>query len=181
MSRVLALTIPLATVLPGCIIYEERYHGQKCDSCGLGEVTPTPPLTTPPTSTPTDPGPELTDQVYLTVDEAAPGDLLLSELVPAQGATVDLTTIASIAFDRDIEILDSIVDPDDIVLLLSVAADAEPGDVSVTFTTTNGGEFVLAEPFHLLALPTTTTPTTTTATSGSTGDTGSTSTDTGSP
>jgi len=151
MSRAVLLLAFVPLFTPGCIIYEERYHGGKCqqDEC---------PSTTDLTLTPTTPvtGPQLTDAVELTVDQAYPGQQLLTEMIPAGSGAIDLTSVTGVTFERDVEVVDLIVHPTDIVLLLQIADEAEPGDVTVQASTLLGDEYVLAVPFHILPGGTTT-------------------------
>lgn len=173
MSRALRLALVLAPIVSGCIIYEERYHKSDCDGCTTdpGEPPPPPPPSGT-TSTDTTPaGPELTDDVALTPNEAYPGDSLLATLVPT-GPGVDLTTVTTLTFERDVTITDSIVRPDEIILLLDVDPAAAPGDVLVFMTTEGGGAYLLAEPFHLLASGTTSPGDSGADTGATTGDTG---------
>lgn len=160
MSRSLALAAALSA-LSGCIIYEGDFL-PPCDGrpiCDDGSTT----------TTPDDTGaPQVTENVRLTPNEAAPGDELLAFLVPAVDG-VDMGTVASLSFERDVLVLDIERRADEIVLLLSVSEVAEPGDVEVFLTTENGGGFILAEPFHILGDAGTTTTATTTGTGTATG------------
>jgi hypothetical protein len=146
--RNLLIAAVIGPIASGCIIYADRYHHSDggCDGC---EPTADPP---PATGTDPDPEPALTDSVALTVNEALPGEELLSTLVPTESG-LDLTTVTALEFERDVEVLDSIQRPDEIVLLLSVADDAKAGPVEVYFTTVTGAGWILAEPFQILGQP----------------------------
>lgn len=152
-------TVGLLSTLSGCIIYEQRYV--PIDRCE-GRCVDTGTVTAP---TGTDNPPGVTDSVRLTVREASPGDVLLSYLVPAE-AGVDIATIETLSFERDITVLDSDRQANQITLVLAVSETADPGDVAVSITTGGGGSWILAEPFRILGG-------TTSTGGGTTADTGS--------
>jgi hypothetical protein len=130
MSRALPLLALIPLSAPGCIIYEEHYHGGKCQI----DCTPADPGETPSTGT----GPRIDDATTLTVDQGYPGQQLLTKMISTGPDAVDLSTFSSISFERDVDVGDTIVDPNDVILLLDIAAEAEPGDVTIRFTTSPG-------------------------------------------
>lgn len=148
MSRVWLIPA-LAALATGCIIYEERYHRVPCDGCVDEGPIEDPPAPEPPE----DPETQITSDVALTVAEAYPAETLLSTLV-AVDPDVDLATVSSVTFERDVVILDSIQRPDEIVLLLEIDPEAAPGEVEVYITTATGGAWLLDEPFTILECPT---------------------------
>lgn len=170
MSRWFTVSL-LSATLSGCIIYEQRYVPIECE--GECAETTEPGRPGPEPTEPTETEPAVTNGVRLTTNEAYPGDVLLSFLVPNEEG-VDIATVETLSFERDITVLDSERRQSEIVLLLSVAEAATPGDVEVFITTTGGGGWILAEPFHILGASTTgTTGTEDTGTDGTTTDTGS--------
>lgn len=134
----------LAGLLQGCIIYEEHYRERTCRGCGE-EPTVEDPGTAP---EPEPEGPVLTSDLALRPAEAAPGEALLSTLVVV-GDPVDLSGVEEVGFSRDVAVLDTLVRPDEVVLLLEVAAEAEPGPVDV-FVHGASGSWLLDAPFEIL-------------------------------
>lgn len=154
MTRMLSVFLLLAS---GCIIYEEDWSDGECRACETptdtstlgndgGDETDDPEV--PDTDVP-DPGPIVTSDLELSVGSAYPGDALLSSLVAVSGK-VDLASVATVGFERDVKILDQLDRPGEIVLLLSVADDAEPGEVDVFVETKAGDGLILAAPFVVL-------------------------------
>ena len=154
MIRMLAL-FPL--FVSGCIIYEDDWRHGSCQRCeidtgatliatgddddatsGVGD-----------TDTEPDPSPLVTADIELTETSAYAGDSLLSSLVVVSGQ-IDLNSVLSVGFERDIQVLDQLSRPGEIVLLLAVAADAEPGEVDVFVETEVGAGYILATPFTVL-------------------------------
>ena len=169
MTRTLHLIALLAPLATGCILYEERYpvddvpcvEGEDCDDAGDdddddGVAEPEP-----------EPEPGITEDLALTVREGQPGQTLLSTLIPLS-QDIDLDDVVAVRFARDVEVVDSIARPFEIVLVLTVAAHAALGDVEVSVETADGPGWVLDQPFRVIA-PDGTTPT---CTGGSTTDTG---------
>ena len=157
MIRTLSL-LPL--LAPGCIIYEEDWDHGECHRCGPdgsdGGGTVVVPgddddggAQTPGTTEPEPEAPLVTADLELTETSAYPGDSLLSSLVVVSG-NIDLGAVVSVGFERDVEVLDQLDRPGEIVLLLSVADDAQPGDVDVFVETREGAGFILAKPFTVL-------------------------------
>jgi hypothetical protein len=156
MIRMLALS-PL--FVSGCIIYEDDWRHGDCPRCEIdtgatltatgdddddatnGAGTDTEPEP--------DPGPLLTADLELTETSAYAGDSLLSSLVVVSGQ-IDLAKVVSVGFERDIQVLDQLSRPGEIVLLLAVAADATPGEVDVFVETEVGAGYILATPFTVL-------------------------------
>lgn len=162
-----AAPLALAAVLAqGCIIYEEHWVTEPCEDCSTTWTwTDTETTDTTTTTETTDPGPTVTSDLELTVTEGAPGDSLLSSLVAT--GPFDLASITEIGFERDVQVLDTLVRDDEVVLLLAIADDAEPGPIDVFVVTADEG-FVLDQPFTILD-----------AAGGTTTDTGGSTTDTG--
>lgn len=179
MTRTLSLLAALAPLAAGCIIYEERHpRGGPCgpdEDCTVTSPVPDEETPVDPTPDPEPEEPSLTDDLVLSVNEAFPGQSVLSTLTPIS-QEIDLSNVVSLSFERDVAVLDTIVRPFEIVLLLAVDAEAELGDVEVFVETTQGAGFILAEPFHIVAAD----GSDPACTPGTTTDTGS-QTDTGCP
>ena len=95
-----------------------------------------------------DPEPE-DPELFLSIVSANPGQELLTTLHARPG--VDLSSVGIVTFDRDVAVLDQIIRPDEVVLLLAVAPEAEPGEVGVTVQVVGGSDWPLAEPFRIVA------------------------------
>ncbi len=156
--RAIAAPILLGLLAQGCIVYEERHRHDRddldCDGCVLDDPTePGDPgeVTDPqdPQDPPEDPGPVLTSELFLTVDAGLPGDTLLSTL-EATDDGFDLSEVVAVEFGRDIAVLDLIARDDEVVLLLEIADDAEPGSVDCYIDTASGGSWLLDVPFTVL-------------------------------
>lgn len=161
MTRTLPLFALLAPLVTGCIIYEERHHrgndgrcvdedGEVVEPDDCGEIDVPNEVDPDPEPEPEPEEPTATDLLTLTVNEGQPGQTLLSTLIPLS-QDIDLSSVASIGFERDVQVLDTISRPYELVLLLSIDADAELGDVAVFVETTQGTGWVLSDPFHLVA------------------------------
>ncbi len=177
MTRALhPLLLLVGLAAQGCIIYEERFVTTDCEGDCTSTWTwtdPTDPTEpTDPTTEPTDPGPVVTADLELTVRTGAAGESLLSSLVAV--GDFDLATVDRVVFERSVEILDTLPREDEVVLLLAIDADAEPGLVDVFVETADGEGYVLEQPFEITAEGGTPTDPTTEP-----GDTGTTTTDTG--
>jgi hypothetical protein len=142
MTRTLPLIAMLAT---GCIIYEDRKDGRD-DVAAAPEEDPD--AEQEPVDEPGE-EPDATGLLALTVNEAVPGALLLSTLVPLD-PEVDVTSVHSVVFERDVQVLDTLTRPYELVLLLSVAPQAPLGEVAVTVESTQGSGYVLDEPFRIV-------------------------------
>lgn len=145
----------LIGMLEGCIIYEEKLTSEGCRGC-TSQTTPTGPGPGPGP----DPGTQITDALELTVNTGYPGEQVLSTLVE-RGSGADIEDVVAVSFERDIAVIDSLVQPFDVVLLLEVGADAAPGPVEVYVEVNSGARYVLSRSFEILA------PTVTTETGGS--------------
>ncbi|MCA9488959.1 MAG: hypothetical protein KC621_03530 [Myxococcales bacterium] len=176
MHRAAHLLVAAGLLAQGCIIYEEHWVTESCEDCGT-TWTWTDTETTDTTTETTDPGPTLTSDLELTVTSGLPGHSILSSLVAV--GSFDLATVDLVGFERDVAVLDVLDRADEIVLLLDIADDAEPGDVEVYVTTTDGQGWLLEQPFTIEDPGATTTDTGGTTTDGTTTDTGTT--DTGCP
>jgi hypothetical protein len=129
----------------GCILYEDRplHPPKECEDatwCGPDTAT-------------TDTGEVRNALLQLTVVEGRPDEDLLSTLVNVGPEPRDLSGITSVEFSRDVAVLDLIPRSDEVVLLLHVAADAEPGAVDVTVANVGGNTWLLAQPFTVLEAP----------------------------
>jgi len=144
--RTLAAIAVLGATLQSCIIYEERVRW--CD-----EDADCPPATTgvdePTGASPTTPDPDVAADLLLTVGEAPAGATLLTVLQHGD-STLNLENVASVDFTRDVLVTDMVARPDEVVLLIEVAAEATPGQVDVLIQTTSGAAWLLAEPFLIL-------------------------------
>lgn len=153
MSRTPILAILL---VQGCIIYREDWDDDRpdCPTCTDPGTAPEPygdddDAPTEPSEPAEPPGPQVTADLALTEASAFPGDSILSSLVVVAGE-VDLQSVEAVVFERDVDVLDTMVRPDEVVLLLAVAADASPGEVDVFVESTAGAGWILATPFTIL-------------------------------
>src|SRR5688572_21892458 len=111
MIRTLVLFAALPPLTVGCIVYEDRSA-----PCAPGDDCPPPEDAEPRDPEPRDPRPEpepepepepqITDDLMLTVNQGEPGETLLSLLIPLD-PELDLSGVVSVAFERDIRIIDT--------------------------------------------------------------------------
>jgi hypothetical protein len=162
MTRTTSVALLGLVLAQGCIIYEDRKaHPDLCEgtwSCGTDSGTWT------------DTGEVRNTDLQLTIAEGRPGEDLLSTLVNVGPETRDLSGVANVEFSRDVAVLDLIARADEVVLLLHVADDADPGAVDVSVSANGPKTWLLAQPFMVLEAP----PGGTTCTPGTGGGTTST-------
>lgn len=137
----------LGLLCQACVIYEERVTDDTACPPDIGA-----PATPRPGDTDAEPEPDpepIVLDLYLTDDDGAPGEVLLSTLVARDGGVAP-GRVQEVHFERDVSVSDAIVRDDEVVLLLSVAADAQPGLADVYVTLDDGTAGLLAEPFRIL-------------------------------
>lgn len=143
MTRTKTLTLLGVLVAQGCIVYEDRpHHWEECGDVPCADSGWTGGGTTEPASE---------ADLRLTVAEGRVGQQLLSTLVNAGEHEVDLLAIESVTFSRDVAVLDLMPRSNEAVLLLAIHAEAAPGAVDVSVTSTNGAGWILEQPFTVLA------------------------------
>ncbi len=157
MPRWLSL-LALTASLGGCIIYETEggwgddswCTGAMCDDdrrdrCGDGDDDSGLICTTDPTGTATGTGtgtgtattPAPLPEFSFVPDEACIGDAVLTWLV-ADDPTWDYTNIDGVLFVGDVVVTDTIVRTDEVILLLDIPANADPGVVQGLVELTDG-------------------------------------------
>jgi hypothetical protein len=146
MTRTKTLALLGVLAAQGCIIYEDRPHG-------WGECHDDAPCLdtgdwTGGGTTDTLEQPQI--DLKLTVNEARAGEQLLSSLVSDGDREVDLASVGSVTFSRDVQVVDLMHRTDEVVLLLAVGAEADPGEIDVWVTSTGGQGWILGETFTIL-------------------------------
>jgi len=144
--RGMATLMALGLLAQGCIIYEEHYDGDT-GNC--------PPDLSDDRDPDQIPGTDDTDDemvvldLYLSDADGEQGEILLTTLL-SDDPELDLRSITDVAFARDVEVNDAMVREDEVVLLLAVGADADPGLVDGYVLLNDGTQALIAEPFEIL-------------------------------
>jgi hypothetical protein len=146
MRRFLAISALWVAAAQGCIVYEDHI-GTSDTACETDDTWATP--TTPDTDEP-EPVPQVA--VYFTDADGVQGETLLTTM-RAQGDAVDLSDVVSVRFTYGVDVLDTIVRADEVLLLLAVDAAAAPGEVDAFLTRADGSAGLVATPFQILAAP----------------------------
>ena len=149
MTRSTTLALLGVLAAPGCIIYEDRPHGWGECHDDDAPCADTGDWTGGGTTTDTVGQPQL--DLRLTVSDGHAGQQLLSTLVAAGEQDVDLLAVDAVTFSRDVQVLDLMHRTEEVVLLLAIGAEAEPGEVDVWVTSTGGQGWILPEPFTILS------------------------------
>lgn len=150
-------TLVVAAVLgQGCVVYAHDNDRGKCTDDDLFDDSDKPDDSdgdpTEPTA-PTEPTVP-TEPVEFTLALDPPtgmiGETLLSSLVVSEG-TYDLTGIVEVGFGGDdVEVIDLEARADEVVLVLTVAADATPGPVDVFAIDATGDVWLLPDAFTIV-------------------------------
>lgn len=156
MQRAMISLLALGTLANGCIIYEtEHIRDRKCIDCEDTDFGDTDDGWVAPTGDDDDDdsanGTEPQAPVYdfdLTITVGAPGEVLLTWLEEGSG-DFDYTNIAEITFVGDITVLDTVIRPDEAMLLLEIDADATPGTVQVFVEFVDDTAILLETPFTI--------------------------------
>lgn len=143
MNRTWTLALLGALAAQGCIVYEDRPHGHNdcgdvpCHDSGW-------------TGGGTTEEPVAEADLRLTVAEGRAGQQLLSTLVNAGEQEIDLLAVEAVSFSRDVAVLDLMARDNEVVLLLAVHPEAQPGAVDVSVTSQAGAGWILEQPFMIV-------------------------------
>ena len=135
--RTLALLVLAAGLASSCIVYEKRTTTitVPCDDCTtIPEVT--------------DPAVVVDPSLYLSVNQASPGDRIITTLESTQPRSFQ--DILNVTFERDIRLLDLELESDEAVLLIEVAPNARLGQIQVGVVGTNDEAWLLQDAFAIV-------------------------------
>ncbi len=152
--RGMCTLVAIAMLGQGCVVYAHDNDRGKCsdddlfdDDTGRGGQEPSAP------TEPTEPtGPTAPVEFTLALDPPTGmiGETLLASLVVTEGA-YDLAGIVEVGFGGDdVQVIDLEARADEVVLVLTVAADATPGPVDVFAIDAAGDVWLLADAFTIV-------------------------------